>query len=343
MDDAELSVTAYVWANPLQDEIITLFNSMWLILVVMVALMLVIGGAAIYVSYKPVQELTEKFDYNVGNEFELILNKMTANVSKIDEQQLLIMDLLMNHLLYGVPISAEQIQQLGVANSHQYYCVFLMDGYSFVNSEMTKKLTEELEQSCNARVFVTDWYEGNCNVLICFMEQQDPSALEQELKDWLQANCTTSGELYTGPVCDKLENIQQSFSNCVEQRKKKQKKAPTAEKAESPKRIKQKEMLQLILAYMDANFRDAGISQVQVADWFQISNYTLSRMFKSEMGIGFAEYLSAKRLEYAKELLLTTDYPVREIALMSGFTNENYFSRTFKLYTGTVPSTFRKQ
>ena len=339
----ELSLTAYVWENPFQNMIIELFNSTWLIVIVSAVLMLIVSGAAIYVSYKPVQELTERFDYSGGNEFEIILNQMNANVSKIDEQQILIMNLLMNHLLYGVPLSTEQIQKLSGVSHSQYYCTFLMDGYSFVNSRMTERLTEELERECNVRAFVTDWYEGNCTVLICFMDQEDTCVLEQKLKDWLQTNCSTVGVFYTGPAYDNLENIQQSFRSCIEQRKKKQKNLHAAEGAETPKRIKQKEMLQQIRAYLEDNFRDAGISQVQVADQFQISNYTLSRIFKSEMGIGFAEYLSVKRLEYAKELLRTTSYTVREIALMSGFTHENYFSRTFKMYTGSAPSAFRKQ
>ena len=59
--------------------------------------------------------------------------------------------------------------------------------------------------------------------------------------------------------------------------------------------------------------------------------------------MGFAEYLTAKRLECAKELLLTTSYSVKEVAAMAGFASENYFSRTFKLYEGVSPSAFRKK
>lgn len=338
-----LTVTAYVWEDPLQDAVLELLNRMWLILVIIVVLMLVISGVAIYVSYKPVQELTKNFDYTGGSEFDMILSRMSDSVSKIDEQQMLILDMLMNHLLYGVPIAQERIQQLGIAGDQRYYCVFLMDGYSFVNSELTKQLTVHLERSCKARVFLTDMDKENCNVLICFMAQQDAAVLERELKDWLQENCATTGVLYTGPVCDKLENIQLSFRACMDQRRKNQQKLRADEGTEAPRRIRQKELLKQVLAYLDDNFCDPDISQVQVADRFQISNYTLSRMFKNEMGVGFVEYLSARRLEYAKELLLTTDYSVRDIARMSGFTNENYFSRTFKLYTGTVPSAFRKQ
>lgn len=338
-----LMLSAYVWDKPLQSAYMELIDGMWLMLVGLVVLILIVSGMAIYASYKPIQDLTKNFDYKGGSEFELILNKMSDKASKIDEQQELIITLLMNHLLFGIPISTEQIEHLGVTGNIQYYCVFLMDGYSFVDSKMLKQLTNEIKRSCKARIFVTDWYEGNCDVLVCFMEQPDTTALEEKLNSWLQANCSAAGVLYVGPTCDQLNNIQQSFRSCVEERRKKQQKNSAEAETIPPRRMKQKKILQQIVSYLEDNFRNAGISQVQVADQFQISNYTLSRMFKNEMGIGFAEYLSAKRLEYAKELLITTNYPIREIALMSGFTNENYFSRTFKLYTGTVPSTFRKQ
>lgn len=79
-----------------------------------------------------------------------------------------------------------------------------------------------------------------------------------------------------------------------------------------------------------------------MADAFQISSYTLSRMFKSQVGIGFTEYVNAKRLDYAKELLLTTSYSIREISILSGFGNDNYFSRIFKASTGVSPTRFRE-
>ena len=44
----------------------------------------------------------------------------------------------------------------------------------------------------------------------------------------------------------------------------------------------------------------------------------------------------------AKELLLTTDYPVKTIAVMCGFANDNYFSKYFKNVVGESPSSFRE-
>ena len=80
-----------------------------------------------------------------------------------------------------------------------------------------------------------------------------------------------------------------------------------------------------------------------MADEFQISNYVLSRVFKNQVGVGFAEYVSGKRLDLAKELLLTTSYSVREIALMVGISNEKYFFKVFKTSVGMTPTEFREQ
>ena len=65
-------------------------------------------------------------------------------------------------------------------------------------------------------------------------------------------------------------------------------------------------------------------------------------MFKSYVGVGFADYLSEKRLNYAKHLLLESDYSINDIALMSGFSSVHYFSRIFKASLDVTPSAFRK-
>ena len=105
----------------------------------------------------------------------------------------------------------------------------------------------------------------------------------------------------------------------------------------------QKDLEKKILEHLEVSFRDPDLSQVKVADLFQISTYTLSRLFKNQVGIGFAEYVNSKRLEYARDLLLTTTLSIREVALQSGYASESYFGRLFKATYGTSPSAFREQ
>ncbi len=66
------------------------------------------------------------------------------------------------------------------------------------------------------------------------------------------------------------------------------------------------------------------------------------RLFRAEYGLPPYEYLIKQRLRRAEELLTGTGMPIKEIAHLSGFTNEHYFSHTFKQRIGQTPSEFRR-
>ncbi len=337
-----LSVTAYISERSLQNDIMNWVGNVKILLLFLILILLITCSAAICIAYKPMYELTNEFDYSEGNEFDTIRHRLNDQGHRIGEQQMLILDLLIEHLIYGVPISEERFKQLGIEEYMRYYCVFLVDGYSLLNSKV-EKFTQEIEKKYGVRFFVTDWYGENCSVMIAFMKTEDIAYLQTMLEEWLKEGFEQKYTLYTGKVSDRIEDIQLSFRSCLDQMKKKRKKEKLDTDTLTPKKEQQKKLAEEILSYLDEHYRDSSLSQMQVADHFKISNYTLSRLFKNQVGIGFAEYLAAKRLEYAKELLLTTSYSVRDISVMVGFTSENYFSRTFKLYEGVSPSNFRNK
>jgi YesN/AraC family two-component response regulator len=55
------------------------------------------------------------------------------------------------------------------------------------------------------------------------------------------------------------------------------------------------------------------------------------------------EYLAGKRIQAAKELLLTADLNISEVAYQTGFNDPLYFSRLFKKMTGLPPRQFAKR
>jgi AraC-like DNA-binding protein len=97
----------------------------------------------------------------------------------------------------------------------------------------------------------------------------------------------------------------------------------------------------LMVSYVDSCFTDHDISLVQIADNFDLSMYTCSRLFKEFTGMGFKEYLTGKRMALAKQLLLTTNKKVKDISDEVGFENPTYFMSRFKAYFGLTPSKFR--
>jgi AraC-like DNA-binding protein len=65
--------------------------------------------------------------------------------------------------------------------------------------------------------------------------------------------------------------------------------------------------------------------------------------FKRVVGLSPHEYHLMLRLEKAKELLLSTNLNINEIAYQTGFDSVFYFSRLFKKKTGQPPTFYRKQ
>ena len=57
--------------------------------------------------------------------------------------------------------------------------------------------------------------------------------------------------------------------------------------------------------------------------------------------MGFNEYISTIRIEYAKELLLTTNQKVNEIAEECGFSSASYFNVVFRKQVGVSPGAYR--
>ena len=72
------------------------------------------------------------------------------------------------------------------------------------------------------------------------------------------------------------------------------------------------------------------------------STVTLTEHFKAEFGMTINEYITKKRMDLAERLLITTNKPLREIATLSGFSDVEYFSRTFKKHHKISPAAWRR-
>lgn len=103
----------------------------------------------------------------------------------------------------------------------------------------------------------------------------------------------------------------------------------------------EKEILNQIIQYVNENYTDPSLSASAVSDRFHVSISWLSIHFKSKTGIGFLDYVHGCRLAKAKDLLYSTNINIKDIALMTGYTNSATFSRAFSRYEGVTPSWYR--
>lgn len=85
------------------------------------------------------------------------------------------------------------------------------------------------------------------------------------------------------------------------------------------------------------------ISLDEVARVVHLSPSYFSRLFKTETGQTFSEYLQTVRIERAKSYLKREDFSLTEIAEKTGFFDQSHFIKTFKQATGVTPGLYRRR
>jgi AraC-like DNA-binding protein len=98
--------------------------------------------------------------------------------------------------------------------------------------------------------------------------------------------------------------------------------------------------LNLAKDYIDSSF-DTDISLKFISVIACISPHHFLRLFKKLFSMTPHQYLTAKRLETAKKLLISTDYHITEISKKTGFENLSTFSRLFKQHNSVSPELYR--
>lgn len=97
-----------------------------------------------------------------------------------------------------------------------------------------------------------------------------------------------------------------------------------------------------IINYIDEHFTE-DISLVQLSGMFYIKESYLSMLFKRKTGKNYIQYISEKRMEEAKKLLVDLTLPVYDVADKVGYTDAKYFSQLFKKITGELPKEYRNR
>lgn len=115
------------------------------------------------------------------------------------------------------------------------------------------------------------------------------------------------------------------------------------EKRTSPSYLpkNQYDLIEPSITYIEDNYLSSTIDCDQLAQMCSISTSYYNRIFKKRFNTSPKQYILAKKLDYATDLLTTTNISVTSISEMSGFSSLYYFSKIFKNYYGTSPQNYR--
>ena len=192
--------------------------------------------------------------------------------------------------------------------------IYIIFYFESTSEDITNNLCKTLNEK--AKIFL----ESNLNVYI-FEETMDISKLREQVKNFKKiCNNIVNNKEY------KIYNLSlnKEFMN-------------TLEKNDLQTNLT---AIKLAKEYIIKNF-NKNITLKEVADSVFLSQNYLSELFKKELNEGFYDFLSNYRINVSKQLLLTTNLKVYEIAERVGYNDSISFGRAFKKITGTTPNGFR--
>jgi len=101
-----------------------------------------------------------------------------------------------------------------------------------------------------------------------------------------------------------------------------------------------KELKAIIQDQIDAQFT---FDLKKISNDLEMNPSYLSREFSKYFeDLNFGDYVRKLRIEKAINLIQNSNYPLTEIAYMTGFSDQSHFTRIFKQSTGKNPSSYRK-
>ncbi|WP_428267333.1 helix-turn-helix domain-containing protein [Haliangium sp.] len=93
--------------------------------------------------------------------------------------------------------------------------------------------------------------------------------------------------------------------------------------------------------FIDTHYEQA-LDLERIAEAACFSRYHFLRSFRRAFGITPHQYMTRKRIERARELLVTTALPVTSVCLEVGFTSLGSFSSLFQRHVGHSPNRYRR-
>ena len=96
-----------------------------------------------------------------------------------------------------------------------------------------------------------------------------------------------------------------------------------------------------LMNYVDMNFQESGLSLKMLSAEYGITVSYASKIFKERLGNNFSDYLTAKRIEKAKQLLENTKLSISEIAQRTGYIDSSILIKNFKKIMKMTPGAYR--
>jgi len=198
---------------------------------------------------------------------------------------------------------------------------------SHMNEQQTMQSLEEIAQigrQSSVQSF-SFFLVQLCLALDELIHKQDLQEPELQTKLWSYINTPWSYDAVER-ITNSIQDVSQQVIVAMQQQKSRGK----------------EDTVTAICKYIGEQYADE-LTLAAVAERYHYNAAYLSDLFKRTTGSTFSEYLQSIRLEHARDLLRDPHLKISDVAQLTGFSSQAYFSNVFKGQYGIGPSEYRKQ
>lgn len=98
-----------------------------------------------------------------------------------------------------------------------------------------------------------------------------------------------------------------------------------------------------IKEFISKNYKNESLSVKDISEHVYLSSTYVCTLFKNETGKTLNQYLTEYRIEKAKDMLRDPKYKISDISAKVGYSDGNYFGKTFKKIVELSPSEYRER
>ncbi|HEY8462386.1 MAG TPA: AraC family transcriptional regulator [Blastocatellia bacterium] len=103
-----------------------------------------------------------------------------------------------------------------------------------------------------------------------------------------------------------------------------------------------KHKLRRVTEFIEENL-ERDLTLTEIAEIADLSPFHFARAFKQSTGSTPIQFLTRRRIDLAKRLLVESELPIVEIGLRAGFKNQSHFTTLFRKITAMTPRAYRNE
>ena len=103
-----------------------------------------------------------------------------------------------------------------------------------------------------------------------------------------------------------------------------------------------KHKLRRVTEFIEENL-EHDLTLAEIAEIAELSPFHFARAFKQATGSTPIQFLTRRRIDLARRLLVESELPIVEIGLRAGFKNQSHFTTLFRKITAMTPKAYRNE